>query len=57
MIAAQLPGRTDNEIKNYWNTHLKKHLRRESSSNGEDAASAASSAAARHMAQWETARL
>ncbi|XP_006664815.1 transcription factor MYB4-like [Oryza brachyantha] len=25
-IAAQLPGRTDNEIKNVWHTHLKKRL-------------------------------
>ncbi|KAF4354752.1 hypothetical protein CsatB_017613 [Cannabis sativa] len=25
-IASHLPNRTDNEIKNYWNTHLKKRL-------------------------------
>ncbi|MCD9645610.1 hypothetical protein HAX54_034626 [Datura stramonium] len=25
-IAARLPGRTDNEIKNFFHTHLKKHL-------------------------------
>ncbi|XP_030540925.1 transcription factor MYB4-like isoform X2 [Rhodamnia argentea] len=28
LIAGRLPGRTDNEIKNYWNTHLSKRLLR-----------------------------
>ncbi|KAL0911262.1 hypothetical protein M5K25_019389 [Dendrobium thyrsiflorum] len=27
-VAARLPGRTDNEIKNYWNTHIRKRLLR-----------------------------
>ncbi|KAM0861001.1 hypothetical protein ACQ4PT_046179 [Festuca glaucescens] len=62
MIAAQLPGRTDNEIKNYWNTNLKKQLRQQAALNpaGDHPALAlagSSSLAARHTAQWETARL
>ncbi|CAA7023018.1 unnamed protein product [Microthlaspi erraticum] len=64
-IAAQLPGRTDNEIKNLWNTHLKKRLL----SMGLDpktheplpsygfAKQAPASPTTRHMAQWESARL
>lgn len=64
-IASQLPGRTDNEIKNLWNTHLRKRLIRMGinpqnhepfSSNG-STAKVSSSIATRHMAQWESARL
>ncbi|MED6180290.1 hypothetical protein PIB30_008786 [Stylosanthes scabra] len=71
-IAAQLPKRTDNEIKNYWNTHLKKRLTRmgidptthkpkaDAMAGGSGAASTSQSkdvANLSHMAQWENARL
>lgn len=64
-IAAQLAGRTDNEIKNYWNTHLKKRLLRMGinpdtyapTSPSSSPAAAATFPATRHMAQWESARL
>ncbi|KAI6681605.1 hypothetical protein NL676_035486 [Syzygium grande] len=34
LIAGRLPGRTDNEVKNYWNTHLTKRQRKNIASNG-----------------------
>ncbi|XP_075510648.1 transcription factor MYB16-like [Primulina tabacum] len=66
-IATHLPKRTDNEIKNYWNTHLKKRLVKMGidpvthktkndallSSDGQSKNAANLS----HMAQWESARL
>ncbi|CAN6708601.1 unnamed protein product [Malus baccata var. baccata] len=67
-IATHLPKRTDNEIKNYWNTHLKKRLAKMgidpvthkpkndallSSADGHSKNVSNLS----HMAQWESARL
>ncbi|PIN13295.1 Transcription factor, Myb superfamily [Handroanthus impetiginosus] len=64
-IAAHLPKRTDNEIKNYWNTRLKKRLTRmgidpathKPKNNPGGSAQSRHAADLSHMAQWETARL
>ncbi|KAJ1405809.1 SANT/Myb domain [Sesbania bispinosa] len=67
-IAAQLPKRTDNEIKNYWNTHLKKRLTRmgidptthkpkTNALGGSSGCHSKDAANLSHMAQWENARL
>ncbi|XP_062106622.1 transcription factor MYB106-like [Humulus lupulus] len=65
-IATHLPKRTDNEIKNYWNTHLKKRLakmgidpvthkpKNDLLSHDGHSKNAANLS---HMAQWESARL
>ncbi|GMJ08599.1 myb domain protein 106, NOECK [Hibiscus trionum] len=68
-IATHLPKRTDNEIKNYWNTHLKKRLAKmgidpithkpksDALLSGTDSHQSKNAANLSHMAQWESARL
>ncbi|KAG8646446.1 hypothetical protein MANES_09G007100v8 [Manihot esculenta] len=66
-IATHLPRRTDNEIKNYWNTHLKKRLDRmgidpmthkpKADAFGSGSSQYKDAANLSHAAQWESARL
>lgn len=66
-IASYLPKRTDNEIKNYWNTHLQKRLNKmgidpvthkpKTNALGSATGNPKDAATLSHMAQWESARL
>ncbi|KAJ9563844.1 hypothetical protein OSB04_009004 [Centaurea solstitialis] len=56
-IATHLPKRTDNEIKNYWNTHLKKRLTKMGIDPVTHRSRTAGNPNLSHMTQWETARL
>ncbi|KAK1357731.1 Transcription factor myb30 [Heracleum sosnowskyi] len=61
-IASYLPRRTDNDIKNYWNTHLKKKLSRsegqgvgDDNENDINGVSSDSSSSGASKGQWERA--
>ncbi|KAG9146264.1 hypothetical protein Leryth_007966 [Lithospermum erythrorhizon] len=64
-IAVYLPGRTDNGIKNFWNSHLRKRFASEGVNQQENMSpelvkaigSRSGTPSTRHMMQWESARV
>ncbi|XP_062193099.1 myb-related protein 306-like [Phragmites australis] len=52
-IASYLPERTDNDIKNYWNTHLKKKLDKMGAGEGGGEGAEVKSRSAAPKGQWE----
>ncbi|KAK9060123.1 hypothetical protein SSX86_020827 [Deinandra increscens subsp. villosa] len=59
-IASHLPRRTDNEIKNYWNSHIKKRMTKmgiDPMTHKPKSGTQLLGSNLNHMAQWEAARL
>ncbi|KAI3733664.1 hypothetical protein L6452_13114 [Arctium lappa] len=59
-IAAHLPRRTDNEIKNHWNSHIKKRMTKmgiDPMTHKPKSGTQLLGSNLNHMAQWEAARL